>query len=116
MAPSLERNVFNMCHNTKNLKGPNLEYWGRVIHFGANLKSVESELNEWIVKYEQLLSSLLWLESKVHFQTEYSALQTLSWRVDLHKYSVKSDDTFPSAIDKSHWIFESTWNFDTKAS
>lgn len=111
--PPLSREMFAItCNSNNEIYRPNMEYSGRIIHFGANLKSVEYELNEWIVKYEKLLSKLIWLESKVHFQTEYAELQTLSWRVNLNSYKVNHNGEFPKPIDKSCWNFESTWEIE----
>lgn len=111
--PPLSKEMFAITSNHNNeIYRPNLEYSGRIIHFGANLKSVEYELKEWVIKYEKLLSELIWLESKVHFQTEYSELQTLTWRVDLNTYDIIHDQSFPIPINKSHWNFESTWDFN----
>ena len=108
--PPLSREMFSITNNSNNeIYRPNLEYSGRVIHFGANLKSVEYELDEWLEKFEDLLSKLIWIESNVHFKTEYSELQTLHWRVDLHKYDVRHDGSFPDLINKSQYRFESTW-------
>ena len=108
--PPLSKEMFAItCNSNNEIYRPNMEYSGRIIHFGANLKSVEHELNEWIVKYEKLLSELIWLESKVHFQTEYAELQTLNWRVDLNQYEIIHNGKFPKPIDKSCWSFESTW-------
>lgn len=112
--PPLSKEMFSItCNSNREIYSPNMEYSGRIIHFGANLKSVEHEINEWIVKYEKLLSKLIWLESKVHFQTEYSKLQTLRWRVDLNTYKIIHNEQFPSPIDKSCWDFESTWDIET---
>ncbi|WP_299611260.1 hypothetical protein [uncultured Aquimarina sp.] len=109
--PPLSREMFAITSNiNRELYRPNMEYSGRIIHFGANLKSVEHEIDEWIIKFEQLLSKLIWIESKVHFQTEYSELQTLCWRVDLNTYKVFHNGHFPNSLDKSCWNFESTWH------
>lgn len=110
--PPLSREMFSICHNLEKQSGPNLEYGGRVIHFGANLKSVEYELKEWISKFEALLAQLLWRHAKAHFKTEYDDLQTLSWEVDLNKYTVRHDGEFPAPINKSQWVFASTWPVD----
>jgi hypothetical protein len=113
--PPLSKEMFSLtCNTITELRGPNLEYSGRIIHFAANLKSVEQEIEEWIIKFENLLSKLIWLESNVHFQTEYCELQTLSWSVDLNKYSIKHDEIFPELIDKKAIEFKSTWDLKTK--
>lgn len=69
--PPLSKEMFAICNNHKNHPGPNFEYWGRVIHFGANLKSVEYEWIEWKEKFENLLLKLLFSSARVHFKTEY---------------------------------------------
>ena len=74
------------------------------------MKSVENEIEEWIVKFECLLSKLIWVESKVHFQTEYCSLQTISWQVDVSKYPVEHNGEFPKLIDKDFVKRESSWS------
>lgn len=85
--------------------GPDLEYSGRIIHFGANLKSVEEDWGEWKQKFEALLKKLYWQEANVHFNTEYTTLQTFSWRVDLLKYDFGDKTKMPPAITEAHWQF-----------
>jgi hypothetical protein len=108
--PPLSLEMFAICNNDNENLGPNFEYSGRIIHFGANLKSVELEWTEWRTKFENLLLNLFFLEAKVHFQTEYSELQTSSWTVDLLKYKIRHDDTMPIKIGNSVWEYESTWD------
>src|ERR1041384_985719 len=74
--PPLSREMFAISENSVTGPGCDLEYSGRIIHFGANLKSVEHEWKEWKAKFEVLLAKLYFLEAKVHFQTEYSLLET----------------------------------------
>jgi len=81
--PPVSREMFSICNNYKNHPGPDFEYGGRIIHFGGNLKSVELDWSDWKSKFEKLLSSLYFTNAKVHFQTEYSSLETSSWHVDL---------------------------------
>jgi hypothetical protein len=107
--PPVSKEMFTITNNFKNHPGPNFEYSGRVIHFAANLKSVEMEWKEWKKKFELLLFSLFFLEAKVHFQTEYSSVQTTQWRVDLLKYHVPHDGSIPSIIDPTVCDFESTY-------
>jgi hypothetical protein len=96
--PPLSREMFAICNNYKDHPGPNFEYWGRVIHFGANLKSVEYEWAEWKYKFETLLTRLYIMDARVHVQTEYMSLETTRWSVDLHKYKVVHDGSLPSPI------------------
>jgi hypothetical protein len=104
--PPLSREMFSICNNYKNNPGPNFEYWGRIIHFGANLKSVEQEWAEWKSKFESLLIRLYFLEAKVHVQTEYMGLETSRWRVDLDKYEVLNDGKMPRPIVIEDCIYE----------
>lgn len=108
--PPLSKEMFAIANNLKNHSGPNFEYSGRVIHFGANLKSVEYEWQEWKNKFESLLTNLFFIEARVHFKTEYSPLETSSWRIDLLKYKVKHDNLMPAEISKEHWEYESTYD------
>jgi hypothetical protein len=108
--PPLSKEMFAICNNYKNDLGPNFEYSGRIIHFGANLNSVEYEWTEWKLKFETLLINLFFKEARAHFKTEYSLLTTSGWRVDLLKYPVKHDNKMPYQITNEHRDYES--NFD----
>lgn len=108
--PPLSLEMFAICKNNELEPGPNFEYSGRIIHFGANLKSVECDWAEWKLKFEDLLTSLYFLEARVHLKTEYSSLETFSWRVDLFKYAVKHDSNMPDKIKKADWEYESTYD------
>ena len=104
--PPLSKEMFAICENDENESGPDLLYSGRIIHLGANLKSVEHEWKEWKSKFENLLTNLFFLEARVHFKTEYSSLETSSWRVDLLKYAVLHDNSMPTRIGNTHWNYE----------
>ena len=108
--PPLSYEMFAICNNHKDSPGSNLEYSGRIIHFGANLKSVEYEWQEWRAKFESLLVRLYFLKARVHFQTEYSALETSSWRVDLFKYKVIHDNIMPKPIRIDECEYKSTYD------
>ena len=56
--PPLSVEMFAICNNYKSDPGPNFEYFARIIHFGANLKSVEHDWIEWKTKFEILLTNL----------------------------------------------------------
>lgn len=107
--PPLSKEMFSICSNNKNFPGPNLEYLGRIIHFGANLKSVEIDWDEWKDKFELLLCRLFFLKAVVHFRPEYSGIQTNEWSIDLNRYQIKHNSEMPRPIVKEDWIFESTW-------
>lgn len=108
--PPLSYEMFAICENDKNSNGPDLEYSGRIIHFGANLKSVEQEWIEWKLKFETLLTKLFFLQARVHFKTEYSPLETSSWTVDSQKYTVRYDNEMPDKIKREDWVYESTFD------
>lgn len=111
--PPLTRNMFAITDNAdfsnKNT-GPNYAYSGRIIHFGGNFKSIELEWKEWEIKFEELLSKLLWLEATVHLQTEYASLFTFRWHVDLLEWNL-SQDNVTQVIPKEFWKFESNAPF-----
>lgn len=102
--PPLSKEMFSITKNDKKIEGPSLEYWGRMIHFAACLKSVENEWEEWKDKFENLLQKLYWIEAHVHFKTEYTKVISFEWRVDLKKWSIKEGSIVP--IQKEFWDFK----------
>ena len=108
--PPLSKEMFSITKNDKEIEGPNLEYWGRMIHFAACLKSVEYEWSEWKDKFENLLQKLYWTQAHVHFKTEYTGLISFEWRVDTHKWSIDEAPIIP--IQKDFWDFEDTDNWE----
>jgi hypothetical protein len=107
--PPVSKEMFAICKTNLQFAGPNLEYRGRIIHFGANLKSVELEWEQWKLKFESFLTRLYFLEAVVHFKPEYSAIQTNEWSVNLLNYQVRRNDEMPDSIKRENWIYESTW-------
>ena len=107
--PPLSREMFAICKNNLLVPGPNLEYRGRIIHFGANLKSVELEWKEWKSKFEDFLTRLIFLEAVVHFRPEYASIQTNEWTVDILNYQIKHDGQMPDPVIKENWTYDSTW-------
>ncbi len=108
--PPLSKEMFSITKNDKLTEGPNLEYWGRTIHFAASLKSVEHEWTEWKAKFENLLQNLCWTEAHVHFKTEYTGVISFKWRVDLSKWSI--DDLSTTPITKNFWHYEDSENWE----
>jgi len=102
--PPLSREMFSITKTNKLGTGPDLEYWGRMIHFAACTKSVENEWAEWKVKFENLLTQLYWIQAFVHLKTEYAGIVTFKWRVDLKKWSIDEGSTNP--ISNEVWTFE----------
>lgn len=54
-------------------------YRRQIIHFGASLKQVESDWEEWLSKFESLLKRLYWQEAKLHLETELVGNHTYIW-------------------------------------
>jgi len=54
----------------------------RHIHFAANYKNLEFQLQSWIEKFEDLLSKLMWLSVTVKIETELSGNFEISWQIN----------------------------------
>lgn len=71
----------------------------RVIHFAANYKNLEFEyLQEWVSKFEGLLSRMMWLYATAHIETDISGRYRIDWTVD-NKLLLdwKSNDWVPTS-------------------
>ncbi|MGJ8685118.1 MAG: hypothetical protein ACSHWW_10870 [Nonlabens sp.] len=111
--PPLVRKMFAITDNSDfNHEGPNFAYGGRLIHFGANLKSVEYEWKEWKVKFEKLLSELIWSHAEVHFVTEYTEVQTFQWCINSSKLLKENKREITNPIERKFWDYEGikTWD------
>ena len=108
--PPISREMFSLSKN-QGPEGPNLEYSGRIIHFGANLKSVEYDWLELIAKFESLLKRLYWTNAWLHLKTEYSGLETFHWSLDLFKYEIDNQNMH-EPINESCWKFIGSNHFD----
>ncbi|WP_405569062.1 hypothetical protein [Winogradskyella sp. Asnod2-B02-A] len=111
--PPLVKKMFSITDNSDFLnEGPNFAYGGRIIHFGANFKSVEYEWKEWKVKFENLLSELIWSHAEVHFVTEYTGVQTFQWSINFGKVNREKKTEIIKPFDKSLWEYEGdkTWD------
>ena len=94
--PPVSKEMFSFTQNSPGGKGPDLEYESRVIHFGASLKGVEYEWEDWKSKFEQLLEQLFWLEANVYCKPEVGATISCHWRVDLKKWANEDSTLRPS--------------------
>ena len=73
----------------------------RHIHFSANYKNLEFELQVWISKFETLLKRLMWLSVRAQIETEISGDFEIEWNI--HEDALinwKEDKWTPTTI----WI------------
>jgi hypothetical protein len=111
--PPLSKKMFAITDNSDFPKeGVNFAYSGRVIHFGANFKSVEYEWKEWRTKFENLLSELIWLNAEVHFVTEYTDVQTFRWRINSGAVDVENDIKPIKPFEKRLWEYDGIKEWD----
>ena len=108
--PPLSKEMFSITKNDKEIEGPDLAYWGRMIHFAACLKSVEYEWGEWKEKFEHLLRQLYWTQAHVHFKTEYTGVISFAWKVDLKKWSITEKNIIQ--VKPEFWDFEDSNNWE----
>lgn len=113
--PPVSRGMFDINKIEHQPNRPNYAYGGRLIHFGANFKSIEYEWKEWRLKFEDLLKKLLWTEANVHFRTEYAGVQNFEWYIDLNKWHIPyaGDPAQPiEPIKREYWKFDGDLSWD----
>lgn len=104
--PPVSREMFALCENDPERRGPTLDYKSRIIHFGASLKQVESEWVEWRIKFERLLSQLYFFEARVHLNSGYIGYQSACWSLDPMKYDVGHNGEVPLLALPEQWEYE----------
>ena len=111
--PPLVRKMFAITDNSDfPNEAPNFAYNGRIIHFGANLKSVEYEWNEWKLKFENLLSELIWSYAEVHFVTEYTGVQTFRWKIKFKEVDIEKVIEVVKPFDRKLWEYKGNESWD----
>jgi hypothetical protein len=111
--PPITKGMFAITENLNfPNESPNFAYGGKIIHFGANLKSVENEWKEWKTKFENLLSKLIWSHVEVHFVTEYTDVQTFQWEIKFGEVDVEKDIKTIKPFDKCLWEYNGIKEWD----
>ena len=88
--PFLVRSMFSATVNRK----LSVQYIYRVIHFGASYKEVELEWDQWLSKFERLLSKMCGVTATVHLETERDGNHTYEW---VNKHSNPKDPRSPTS-------------------
>lgn len=111
--PPLSKKMFAITDNSNFPKeGPDFAYGGRIIHFGANFKSIEYEWKEWRTKFENLLSELIWSNAEVHFVTEYTGVQTFRWNINYGSLDIEKDIKTVKPFDRKLWEYKGIESWD----
>lgn len=56
----------------------------RHIHFAVNYKNLEfGHLQDWVNKFEGILSRLMWLSATAHIETDLSGNFKIDWNIDI---------------------------------
>ena len=74
--PYLSQDMFSMPQQSH---AEATTYMTQILHFGASYKAIEYEWNEWLSKFEQLLSRMYWASAVVHLETELTGTHTFVW-------------------------------------
>ena len=77
--PFLNRGMFYLPKGEE--QSGQIEYWGRVILLGGSFKALEDGWEEWLQKFESVLSQLIWYEARVHLITEWYGEQQCEWQI-----------------------------------
>lgn len=111
--PPLSKKMFAITYNSDfPNEGSDFAYRGRIIHFGANFKSIEYDWVEWKLKFENLLSKLIWSKAEVHFVTEYTGVQTFQWSIDFQKVNIEKDIKSVKPFERRLWKYEGDESWD----
>ena len=102
--PPLNKSFFNVYSN-KNHDPFYGAYEGRLILLGGNYKSIELELEEWLIKFENILKKLYWNKVELYIKPEYSEPILFTWDIIIDIREVISKINNSSEIKESDWKF-----------
>lgn len=107
--PPITQNFFKVS-TTTSTDIQNGAFEGRLIHLGGTFKTIENEIEEWLMKFESIISKMIWLSIKVHLITSYSDSTIFEWSIDLKKNNFK-EIIKNKEINKNDWSFNSIGAF-----
>ena len=73
--PPLTRPMFSIT------EGTSLSWQTRAIHFGWTTKNFDSDVADWILKFEHLLMRLYWWEARVQMELEIYGRIEIHWNL-----------------------------------
>ncbi|BCL81747.1 hypothetical protein ccbrp13_42120 [Ktedonobacteria bacterium brp13] len=95
--PFLSRSMFSSSTNSIQTT-----YKSQIIHFGASFKQIEWAWEEWLTKFEALLSTMYWDEVRVHLISEmFTSSFDYTWEDDSKEKAIYPNHPDPVA----HWRF-----------
>ncbi len=93
--PFLSRTLFSSSTNTIQTT-----YKSQIIHFGGSFKSIEWNWEEWLAKFEVLLSKMYWDEVQLHLLSEmYTSSFHYTWKSEENALDTKYSNPI------AHWTF-----------
>lgn len=87
--PFLSREMFSIPPKACGFSN---SYHTEVLHFGSSYKAIEYEWEQWIGKFEELLSQMYWVSATVHLETEMSGSHTFTWESSANFHIPNSGD------------------------
>jgi hypothetical protein len=94
--PFLSRHLFSS--STHSIQ---TTYKSQIIHFGGSFKQIELDWEEWLTKFEALLSKMYWDEVQLHLFSEWMAPYHYVWKDENEDKAIYPDHPHPVA----NWTF-----------